>query len=76
MADAAHPRDRVRDPCCPLPGVKRGRFEVYLRTDGLYVVYDPLRPATDRGVPGSVGTLQHATAVCDRQGLAHPGEYS
>ena len=74
MADMNHPRDRIRDRCCPLPGVTRGRFVVYLRTDGLYVVYDPLRPWASRGVPGSVGTLAHATSVAEQQARLHPGD--
>jgi hypothetical protein len=60
--------------CFRMPGVEFGRFVVYPRTDGTYCVVDPLRPMGDRIVEGSIGTLGHATTVCQRQALMHPGD--
>ncbi len=60
MSYADHPRDRARDKCCPMPGVVRGPFVVYLRTDGFYVVVDPRKPL-GRGTVSQPGTLAKAT---------------
>ncbi len=64
----------IRPQCWPMPGICAGRFVVYPRTDGTYCVVDPLRPMGDRIVEGSIGTLRHATAVCQRHGLLHPSD--
>ena len=77
MSEMHHSRDRVRETCCYLPGIKRGRFEVYPRTDGKFFVYDPTRAPADRMVPGTLSdTLAEATAHCDRHALVHPGDYA
>lgn len=74
MADAAHPRDRIRDKCAFMPGVTRGRFTVYPRTDGRFFLYDPARAWNDRMVPGTLSdTLAEATQHADRHALLHPG---
>jgi len=76
MTDMNHPRDRVREKCCYMPDVKRGRFIVYPRTDGRFVLVDPTRPPNDRAVPGTVSnTLAEATQHADRHALMHPGDY-
>ena len=81
MSDANHPRDRVREKCAYMPGVTRGRFVVYPRTDGRFVVVDPLRPWNARDVPGTLSAsagkdgLREATAHADRCALLHPGDF-
>jgi hypothetical protein len=65
-------RDRLQ--CYPMPNVQYGRFVVYPHTSGGYFVRDPLRPLGQGMVPGSLGSLAHATRECQRQALVFPSD--
>ena len=47
-----------------MPGITRGPFVVYLRTDGFYVVADPRKPL-GRWTVSQPGTLAKATRDAD-----------
>lgn len=47
---SARAADRKAEAILRDPGVSHGRFRVYPRTDGKWIVYDPERPAGNRTV--------------------------